>query len=195
MSVQQKKWITIAVFTALAIVFTFAFFFDNNKPPSPQKKEVVTKSSSSQPIAESETTSMEESEMAPTQMERLSENEVAQSKELALNFVKAYAAFDAANPTQHIERAKPFMKEEMYHGYMKKHERGTLTRAKVLPETFEITNVSNDNPELIQWNVVMRGKALDQEGNERPEEDWYLVTMKKESGELKVVGVRVNLPN
>ncbi|NCT39969.1 hypothetical protein GTW56_30110 [Bacillus sp. EB93] len=48
---------------------------------------------------------------------------------------------------------------------------------------------------MIQWNVIMRGKVLDNEGNEKPEEDWYLVTMQNVSGELKVVGVRVNLPN
>lgn len=183
-------------------VFAFVFYFDNNKPPSAQKKEVATnntETSDMQPRRESETDSeiesARESEITSDQTKRLSEDEVTESQKIAVEFVKHYAAFDASNPTQNIENAKPFMSKDMYQDHIKNPERGILTRVKVIPESFDLTNVSNDDPELIQWNVIMRGKVLDNEGNEKPEEDWYLVTMQNVSGELKVVGVRVNLPN
>lgn len=202
MSVQQKKVITIAVAVVLMAVFAFVFYFDNNKPPSAQKKEVATNNTETsdmeprrEPETDSEIESARESEITSDQTKRLSEDEVTESQKIAVEFVKHYAAFDASHPTRNIENAKPFMSNDMYQDYIKNPERGTLTRVKVIPESFDLTNVSNDDPELIQWNVIMRGKVLDNEGNEKPEEDWYLVTMQNISGELKVVGVRVNLPN
>ena len=87
------------------------------------------------------------------------------------------------------------MSEEMYENYKEQKERGTLTYDEVVPQNLETTEVSNDNPDVIQCDVVMQGKVYDVEGKAQPEEDWYLVTLEKEDDGYKVVGVRVNVSN
>ncbi|MDR4222283.1 hypothetical protein FO518_32925 [Priestia megaterium] len=192
MSVQQKKmlvFLSVIVFLGIMI----SSFIAKEKPASSSQEEKQAPSSES--VQEEKEVMIEGKENPYDQTERNTKEDLQSTKEIATEFVRAFASFNGKNPSEHIEKAKPYMSEEMYENYKEQKERGTLTYDKVVPENLETTEVSNDNPDIIQWNVVMQGKVYDVEGKAQPEEDWYLVTLEKQDDGYKVVGVRVNLPN
>jgi hypothetical protein len=192
MSVQQKKmlvFLSVIVFLGIMI----SSFIAKEKPASSSQEEKQAPSSES--IQEEKETTTKDNENPYDQTQRNTKEDLQSTKEIATEFVRAFASFNGKNPSEHIEKAKPYMSEEMYENYKAQKERGTLTYDKVVPETLQTTEVSNDDPNVIQWNVVMQGKVYDVEGNSEPEEDWYLVTLEKQDNGYKVVGVRVNLPN
>jgi len=191
MSVQQKKmlvFLSVIVFLGIMI----SSFVAKEKPASSQEEKQAP---SSESVQEEKEVMIEGKENPYDQTERNTKEDLQSTKEIATEFVRAFASFNGKNPSEHIEKAKPYMSEEMYENYKEQKERGTLTYDKVVPENLETTEVSNDNPDVIQWNVVMQGKVYDVEGKAEPEEDWYLVTLEKQDDGYKVVGVRVNLPN
>jgi hypothetical protein len=192
MSVQQKKmlvFLSIIVFLGIMI----SSFVAKEKPASSSQEEKQAPSSES--VQEEKEATIKDNENPYDQTQRNTKEDLQSTKEIATEFVRAFASFNGKNPSEHIEKAKPYMSEEMYENYKAQKERGTLTYDKVVPENLETTEVSNDNADVIQWNVIMQGKVYDVEGNSEPEEDWYLVTLEKQEGGYKVVGVRVNLPN
>ncbi|MBE5103287.1 Tim44 domain-containing protein [Priestia aryabhattai] len=192
MSVQQKKmlvFLSIIVFLGIMI----SSFVSKEKPASSSQGEKQAPFSES--VQEEREVMIEGKENLYDQTQRNTKEDLQNTKEIATEFVRAFASFNGKNPSEHIEKAKPYMSEEMYENYKEQKERGTLTYDKVVPENIETTEVSNDNPDVIQWNVVMQGKVYDVEGKAQPEEDWYLVTLEKQDNGYKVVGVRVNLPN
>jgi hypothetical protein len=192
MSVQQKKmlvFLSVIVFLGIMI----SSFIAKEKPASSSQEEKQAPSSES--VQEEKETTTKNNENPYDQTQRNTKEDLQSTKEIATEFVRAFASFNGKNPSEHIEKAKPYMSEEMYENYKAQKERGTLTYDKVVPETLQTTEVSNDDPDVIQWNVIMQGKVYDVEGNSEPEEDWYLVTLEKQEDEYKVVGVRVNLPN
>ncbi|MDQ0808240.1 hypothetical protein [Priestia megaterium] len=192
MSVQQKKLlVSLSIIVFLGIMISS--FIAKEKPASSSQEEKQAPSSES--VQEEKEVMIEGKENPYDQTERNTKEDLQSTKEIATEFVRAFASFNGKNPSEHIEKAKPYMSEEMYENYKEQKERGTLTYDKVVPENLETTEVSNDNPDVIQWNVVMQGKVYDVEGNSEPEEDWYLVTLEKQDNGYKVVGVRVNLPN
>ncbi|QSX23962.1 hypothetical protein [Priestia megaterium] len=192
MSVQQKKmlvFLSVIVFLGIMI----SSFVSKEKPASSSQEEKQAPSSES--VQEEKEATTEDNENPYDQTQRNTKEDLQSTKEIATEFVRAFASFNGKNPSEHIEKAKPYMSEEMYENYKAQKERGTLTYDKVVPENLETTEVSNDNADVIQWNVIMQGKVYDVEGNSEPEEDWYLVTLEKQDNGYKVVGVRVNLPN
>ncbi|RFB33504.1 hypothetical protein DZB86_27205 [Bacillus sp. RC] len=192
MSVQQKKmlvFLSVIVFLGIMI----SSFIAKEKPASSSQEEEQAPSSES--VQEEKETTTKDNENPYDQTQRNTKEDLQSTKEIATEFVRAFASFNGKNPSEHIEKAKPYMSDEMYQNYKNQKERGTLTYDKVVPETLETTEVSNDDPDVIQWNVIMQGKVYDVEGKSEPEEDWYLVTLKKQDNGYKVVGVRVNLPN
>ena len=192
MSVQQKKmlvFLSIIVFLGIMI----SSFIAKEKPASSSQEEKQAPSSES--VQEEKEAPTKDNENPYDQTQRNTKEDLQNTKEIATEFVRAFASFNGKNPSEHIEKAKPYMSEEMYENYKEQKERGTLTYDKVVPENLETTEVSNDNPDVIQWNVVMQGKVYDVEGKAQPQEDWYLVTLEKQDDGYKVVGVRVNLPN
>lgn len=191
MSVQQKKmlvFLSVVVFLGIMI----SSFISKEKPASSQGEKQAPSSESVQQEKEEAT---EDNKNPYDQTQRNTKEDLQSTKEIAKEFVKAFANFDAKNPSEHIEKAKPYMSEEMYKNYKEQKERGTLTYDKVVPKNLETTEVSNDNTDVIQWNVIMQGEVYDVDGNAEQEEDWYLVTLEKQEAGYKVVGVRVNVPN
>ncbi|MFE7083246.1 hypothetical protein [Priestia megaterium] len=192
MSVLQKKmlvFLSVIVFLGIMI----SSFIAKEKPASSSQEEKQAPSSES--VQEEKEVTTKDNENPYDQTQRNTKEDLQSTKEIATEFVRAFASFNGKNPSEHIEKAKPYMSEEMYENYKEQKERGTLTYDKVVPEKLETTEVSNDNSDVIQWNVIMQGKVYDVEGNSEPEEDWYLVTLEKQDNGYKVVGVRVNLPN
>ena len=192
MSVQQKKmlvFLSVIVFLGIMI----SSFIAKEKPASSSQEEKQAPPSES--IQEEKEATTKDNENPYDQTQRNTKEDLQSTKEIATEFVRAFASFNGKNPSEHIEKAKPYMSEEMYENYKAQKERGTLTYDKVVPENLETTEVSNDNADVIQWNVIMQGKVYDVEGKSEPEEDWYLVTIEKQDNGYKVVGVRVNLPN
>ncbi|MCT6515541.1 MULTISPECIES: hypothetical protein [Bacillus subtilis group] len=199
MSVRHKKLVTLAVGVALFLVSGLAIFFSSNESVSKDDGASAKQNNINKPaeddLSSEGAMSLEEDKSSLDQAERLSEEEKKETKKTAEEFVKRYAAFNAENPIDNIENAKDYMTEELYNALKKHPTRGTLTHYKVKPEKIYITDVSNDNKDLVRWNVVMQGKVFDKEGKSKSEEDWYLVTIKDVSGEKKVSDVSVNLPS
>ncbi|MGG0332452.1 hypothetical protein ABEY49_26775 [Priestia megaterium] len=191
MSVQQKKmlvFLSVVVFLGIMI----SSFLSKEKPASSQGEKQAP---SSESVQQEKEEAIEDNKNPYDQTQRNTKEDLQSTKEIAKEFVKAFASFDAKNPSKHIEKAKPYMSEDMYENYKEQKERGTLTYDKVVPKNLETTEVSNDNTDVIQWNVIMQGDVYDVDGNAEQEEDWYLVTLEKQEAGYKVVGVRVNLPN
>ena len=192
MSVGQKKMLVLLSVIVFLGIMISAFTFKEKPASSSQEEKQVP---SSESVQEEKEATTKDNENPYDQTQRNTKEDLQNTKEIATEFVRAFASFNGKNPSEHIEKAKPYMSEEMYQNYKNQKERGTLTYDKVVPENLETTEVSNNNPDVIQWNVVMQGKVYDVEGKAQPEEDWYLVTLKKQDDRYKVVGVRVNLPN
>jgi len=191
MSVQQKKmlvFLSVVVFLGIMI----SSFLLKEKPASSQGEK---QDPSSESVQQEKEESTEDNKNPYDQTQRNTKEDLQSTKEIAKKFVKSFASFDAKNPSEHIEKAKPYMSEDMYENYKEQKERGTLTYDKVVPKNLETTEVSNNNTDVIQWNVIMQGEVYDVDGNAEPEEDWYLVTLEKQEAGYKVVGVRVNVPN
>ncbi|MFS2173452.1 hypothetical protein [Priestia megaterium] len=191
MSVQQKKML---VFLSVVVFFgiMISSFLSKEEPASSQGEKLAP---SSESVQKEDAPSTQNNENPYDQTQRNTKEDLQSTKEIAKEFVKAFASFDAKNPSEHIEKAKPYMSEDMYKNYKEQKERGTLTYDKVVPKNLETTEVSNDNTDVIQWNVIMQGEVYDVDGNAEQEEDWYLVTLEKQEAGYKVVGVRVNVPN
>lgn len=191
MSVQQKKmlvFLSVVVFLGIII----SSFLSKEEPASSQREKQAP---SSESVQKEDAPPTQNNENPYDQTQRNTKEDLQSTKEIAKEFVKAFASFNAKNPSEHIERAKPYMSENMYENYKEQKERGTLTYDKVVPKNLETTEVSNNNTDVIQWNVIMQGDVYDVNGNSEPEEDWYLVTLEKQEAEYKVVGVRVNVSN
>lgn len=191
MSVQQKKmlvFLSVVVFLGIII----SSFLSKEEPASSQGEK---QDPSSESVQEEDPPPTQNNENPYDQTQRNTKEDLQSTKEIAKEFVKAFASFNAKHPSEHIEKAKPYMSEDMYENYKEQKERGTLTYDKVVPKNLETTEVSNNNTDVIQWNVIMQGDVYDVNGNSEPEEDWYLVTLEKQEVEYKVVGVRVNVSN
>ena len=191
MSVQQKKML---VFLSVVVFFgiIISSFLSKEEPASSQGEKQAPSSKS---VQKEDAPPTQNNENPYDQTQRNTKEDLQSTKEIAKEFVKAFASFNAKNPSEHIEKAKPYMSEDMYENYKEQKERGTLTYDKVVPKNLETTEVSNNNTDVIQWNVIMQGEVYDVDGNSEPEEDWYLVTLEKQEAGYKVVGVRVNVPN
>jgi len=190
-SVQQKKmlvFLSVVVFLGIII----SSFLSKEEPASSQGEK---QDPSSESVQEEDPPPTQNNENPYDQTQRNTKEDLQSTKEIAKEFVKAFASFNAKHPSEHIEKAKPYMSEDMYENYKEQKERGTLTYDKVVPKNLETTEVSNNNTDVIQWNVIMQGDVYDVNGNSEPEEDWYLVTLEKQEVEYKVVGVRVNVSN
>ncbi|MDF2052622.1 hypothetical protein [Priestia megaterium] len=192
MSVRQKKFLVLLSVIVFLGIMISAFTFKQKPASSSQDKKQAP---SSESVQEERELMIEGKENPYDQTQRSTKEDLQSTKEIATDFVRAFASFNGKNPSEHIEKAKPYMSEEMYQNYKNQKERGTLTYDKVVPETLQTTEVSNGDSDVIQWNVVMQGKVYDVKGKAQPEEDWYLVTLEKQDDGYKVVGVRVNLPN
>ncbi|PEB61970.1 hypothetical protein COM86_21665 [Priestia megaterium] len=192
MSVRQKKFLVLLSVIVFLGIMISAFTFKQKPASSSQEKKQAP---SSESVQEERELMIEGKENPYDQTQRNTKEDLQSTKEIATEFVRAFASFNGKNPSEHIEKAKPYMSEEMYQNYKNQKERGTLTYDKVVPETLQTTEVSNNDSDVIQWNVVMQGNVYDVEGKAQPEEDWYLVTLEKQDDGYKVVGVRVNLPN
>ncbi|MED3977285.1 hypothetical protein P4639_28545 [Priestia megaterium] len=192
MSVRQKKMLVLLSVIVFLGIMISAFTFKQQPASSSQEEKQAP---SSEFVQEEKEVMIEGKENPYDQTQRNTKEDIQSTKEIATDFVRAFASFNGKNPSEHIEKAKPYMSEEMYQNYKDQKERGTLTYDKVVPENLQTTEVSNDDSDVIQWNVVMQGKVYDVEGKAQPEEDWYLVTLEKQDDGYKVVGVRVNLPN
>ncbi|KNH16147.1 hypothetical protein ACS78_25790 [Priestia megaterium] len=192
MSVRQKKMLVLLSVIVFLGIMISAFTFKQQPASSSQEEKQAP---SSESVQEEREVVIEGKENPYDQTQRNTKEDLQNTKEIATEFVRAFASFNGKNPSEHIEKAKPYMSKEMYQDYKNQKERGTLTYDKVVPETLQTTEVSNGDSDVIQWNVVMQGKVYDVEGKAQPEEDWYLVTLEKQDDGYKVVGVRVNLPN
>ncbi|NKR09508.1 hypothetical protein, partial [Escherichia coli] len=129
------------------------------------------------------------------QTEHFSEENLEETKEIAVDFVKAYHSYDSDNPSDYLENAQPYMTEALYQEFSAQPRRETLERSYLTVKETQVTNVVNSSSRVIRWNIIVLGEAESVDGEISETEDWYLVGLRQVDGEWKVEDVRVNVPN
>lgn len=129
------------------------------------------------------------------QTEHFSKKELATTKNIAIQFVTAFHSYNADEPQSYLEKAKPFMSEDLYQKVERNGRREVLERSYLTVESTEVTPVVNQSNTVARWNVIAKGEAKSNDNKSKQIEDWYLVSLRKVNGEWRVEDVRVNVPN
>lgn len=116
------------------------------------------------------------------------------TKNIAIQFVTAFHSYNADQPQAYLEKAKPFMNEDLYQKMERNGRREVLERSYLTVESTEVTPVVNKSSTVARWNVIARGEAKSNDNRIKQIEDWYLVGLRKVNGEWRVEDVRVNVP-
>ncbi|MCW1929537.1 hypothetical protein [Bhargavaea beijingensis] len=187
----------LAVF--LLIGFSVSFIFRSLNQEAEAREDPPEIVPQSQEAAEGNPPSSlageEESANEYDQAEHFTDEQLSQSKEVALAFVQAFHAYDANEPEKYLEDAKPYMTNALYEKMGRNMRREPLDRSFLAVEKADVTPVVNSSSSIIRWNVMATGKAKGIDGSITPTEDWYLVSLKQVNGEWLVEDVRVNVPN
>lgn len=111
----------------------------------------------------------------------------------AKEFLRAYLSFNGKNPTKHIEKAKPYMTEELYQEMIQHPPRPTaeMTRQKFIEITEEYGDEEQKGLREVEWAIQAVTKVTNAEGKEREEEWTYIVVVITEEGKPKVKEVEV----
>jgi hypothetical protein len=185
----------------LVVGFTASFIFRHLSTG-----EVVAKANKSQHVVESteavdsSNTDGSEEELSKNidqydQTEHFSNEDLEKTKEIADNFAKAFHLYNADQPMQYLENAKPYMTARLYQKMKRSIRREPLDRSYLSVKETDVTPVANSSSLVVRWNVIVRGEAKATDGTTSQTEDWYLVSVGKENGEWKVEDVRVNVSN
>lgn len=129
------------------------------------------------------------------QTEHFSEETLNETKEIAVQFAKAFHTYSADEPMTYLENAKPYMKDALYEKMKRNGRREVLERSYLTVKETDVTPVANKSSMVVRWNVIVRGEAKSVDGKTSETEDWYLVGLREVDGEWKVEDVRVNVPN
>lgn len=111
----------------------------------------------------------------------------------AKKFLQAYLSFNGKNPTEHIEKAKPYMTERLYQEMIQHPPRPTaeMTRQKFVEFTEEYGDEDQKGLREVEWAIQAVTKVTNAEGKGREEEWTYIVVVVAEEGEPKVKEVEV----
>lgn len=198
--VQNSKSDRIKLFLFLLAVFLIvgfaaSTFFRSTPLVTSVSKSVETKVS---PSAKSEDTSgavIQGKGNEYDQTEQFTEEELSDTKDVAVGFASAFHTYDAEKPDFYLMNAKPYMTEALYEKMKRNGRREVLERSFLRVRDSEVTPVSNKSNMVVRWNVIVRGEAISVDGKTSQTEDWYLVSLREADGEWKVEDVRVNVPN
>jgi hypothetical protein len=114
-----------------------------------------------------------------------------ETKQLAVEFVKAYASLDPKQPDNYLEQIKPITDQKLYGKLEASPRRPTINEheKKVLQlQTFPVDDIV---PDRKKWNVIAFVETRDELGNTIEEQVWYWVSVAKNAGEWKITGVEV----
>lgn len=111
----------------------------------------------------------------------------------AKEFLRAYLSFNGKNPTEHIEKAKPYMTKSLYQEMIQHPPRPTaeMTRQKFIEFTEEYGDEDQKGLHEMEWAIQAVTKVTNAEGKEREEEWTYIVVVVAEEGKPKVKEVEV----
>ena len=121
--------------------------------------------------------------------------EVEDSKEAAASFVREFYQYDGGDPLSHVQRARPFMTEDLYRRYASHPARPTHEVYRKELVALEMSEPYEPSGEYIAWDGLVTGRVFDTEGNSREEEAWFLVRMEKAAGGYRVSAVALNKPH
>ncbi|MFS0890944.1 hypothetical protein [Peribacillus frigoritolerans] len=120
-----------------------------------------------------------------------SQADMQNAQTVAMDFIKAFHSFDHQNPGAYLEKAKPYMTDEMYSFYEKNPKKGTLDGQKV-----EVKNTSatpGDFQEETQiWNIEVTSEQTDTEGKKQKVITPYSVLLKANGDTWNVDGVKID---
>lgn len=123
-----------------------------------------------------------------------SKEDLEKSKKVAEIFIKNYYQFNGDNPLEHIKKSEKYMSKELLNKLKTNMIRPTQTIYKkelTYIEVYEPYNVSN---EYITWNVRVKGKVFNIQGEFSKEEIYdYSLKMIKENNEYKVDKFALNI--
>ncbi|PPA68692.1 hypothetical protein [Jeotgalibacillus proteolyticus] len=162
----------------------------NQSEETPEETEAFVSSDE----VESEA-SLEDETNKYNQTEHFTEEQLAESKEAAVEFVHAYHPYNAEEPTEYLETAKPHITDSLYGSLKEDGRREVLERSILTVNDTQVTEVVNPSSIVVRWNVMVTGEAQSIDGSKTDTEDWYLVGLREREGEWLVEDVRINVPN
>ncbi|WP_082231924.1 hypothetical protein [Halobacillus massiliensis] len=115
---------------------------------------------------------------------------VKETKELAHEFIKHYAALNPKEPMEYLPHVKEITDADLYTKLSNSPRRPTAASHKRIVKELEIYPVDDNLPERKKWNVIAIMDVYNSEGEKRTEEDSYLVSVAKDD-EWKVTGFKV----
>lgn len=191
----------LSVFLVVGFTASFVFRSMSYEEVGAKNKESQSAEESTEKV-DSNTASTADSEEETAketndydQTERFSEEQLKVTQNIAVDFTKAFHTYNADEPMQYLENAKPYMTNALYEKMKRTARREPLDRSYMTVKETQVTQVVNPSSTVVRWNVMVMGEAKSVDGKKKETEDWYLVGVREVDGEWKVEDVRVNVPN
>jgi hypothetical protein len=159
---------------------------------SDNKKEIKSEPKQAQPTKKAY--DYEDASLIDEDQGGVSQEELQQTKELAIQFTKSYHDFDATQPLQNIENSKNFMSEDYYKYLIQHPSRGTLETVKQKWVSVTDAGAPSTSKTNVVWSLVVHSQNTDNDGKVWERDDWYYIQIKKVNEQYKVTGVNVNAP-
>ena len=192
----------LAVFLFVGFIASYVFGYMNQKDVGIVDNESQITAESTDSVDSSSISSDDKKIEEPAdksneydQTERFSEDQLTETEELAVEFVKVFHTYNADEPMQYLENAEPYMTDALYEKMTRTARREPLDRSYLTVKETQVTQVVNPSNIVVRWNVMVMGEAKSVDGKISETEDWYLVGLREVNGEWKVEDVRVNVPN
>jgi hypothetical protein len=192
MDTRTRVYILVTVILCSLALFYGSRGSDKKKDAKPEPKQVQTTKKTH--VYEDNASLNDEDQGGISQDSNFTKEELKQSKELAIQFIKIYHNFDASLPLQNIENSKIYMSDDFYQSLLQNPSRGTLETVKKRWTEVYVTDTANRSKTKIIWNVVVHSENTNNDGVVELGEDWYLVQLEKVNNQYKVTGVIMNAP-
>lgn len=182
---RTRFYILMAVILCAIALYIGSRDSDKKKEIKPEPKQTQTTKKS---YDSEENASLEDTQGG------ISQEELLQTKELAIQFTKSYHDFDATHPLQNIENSKNFMSDDYYKYLIQHPSRGTLETVKQKWVTVTVSGTPSTSKTNVVWSLVVHSQNTDNDGKVWERDDWYYIQIKKVNEQYKVTGVNVNAP-
>ena len=121
----------------------------------------------------------------------ITQEDLDASKLVAEKFAQAYANYNASEPKEYIQNAKPYMNEEFFREWLTQPPRRPLALTKSTAVKTETYPIELQDPYAISWNVVIMQEQINSLGEKVSLEEYFWILLDKEDGEWKVKKVDI----
>lgn len=184
MSPRVKSVFGYVIICFVPLLFVLALFVGNGDPAEEETVEKPVKDYEP-PETEPSENKMEVAAIVPP-----SEDDKREARRVAIHFIKAFHSLDVDKPTEYIEEARLYMRDEMYQQYKGIPKRGTLESQKI--EVVGVDALPSELQDYLQiWTVGVTSAQTNASDTEVLVFDQYSILLHKIGAEWKVNGVKI----